>query len=68
MSLEKGLNLIGTQAGKVLTTDETGKAISTDTNVADLVTKDITNEINTRLTALEGSIDEAVTLVKNING
>lgn len=68
MSLEKGLNLIGTQAGKVLTIDETGKAISTDTNVADLVTKDITNEINTRLTALEGSIDEAVTLVKNING
>lgn len=68
MSLEKGLKMVGTGAGKVLTTDENGKTISTTTNVNDIATKDITNNLDSRITTLEGSVEEAVTLAKSING
>lgn len=68
MSLEKGLKLIGTQAGKILTVDENGKAVSTETNVTDIATKDITNNLESRISQLEGSMESAITKVTNING
>lgn len=68
MSLEKGLKLIGAQAGKILTVDENGKAVSTETNVTDIATKDITNNLESRISQLEGSMESAITKVTNING
>lgn len=68
MSLEKSLKLINTQTGKVLTTDENGKAVSAEINITDIVTKDITNNLDSRISQLESSMESAINKLTDING
>lgn len=68
MSLEKSLKLINTQTGKVLTTDENGKAISAEINITDIATKDITNNLDSRISQLESSMESAINKITDING
>lgn len=64
----RSLKLKDTTSGKVLTTNENGIPVSSDKNVADLVTSDITDSLANRISALEGNVTEAVDLAKEING
>ena len=64
----RNLKLKDTTSGKVLTTNENGIPVSSDKNVADLVTSDITDGLANRISALEGNVETAVDLAKEING
>lgn len=64
----RSLKLKDTTSGKILTTNENGIPVSSDKNVADLVTSDITDGLANRISVLEGNVTEAVNLAKEING
>lgn len=68
MSLETGIKLVGTTGGKVLTTNADGQAVSSDKNIADIVTSDVTDSLDTRITALESAVSEATIKATEING
>ena len=68
MSIEKGLKLKDTTAGNILTVDEQGKPTSANINISEIATKAITSDLDSRITSLEGSVEQAVAQAKSING
>ena len=64
----KRLRMSNTVANKVLTTDENGNLKSSNKNVNDLATTDITNDLAERVTELEASVGDVNERLQDING
>ena len=64
----KNLKVADSQAGKVMTTDANGVLISSNKNVSDLADTDTTDALDTRITALEGAVENVGQRLSDING
>ena len=68
MSELKGLRVKDAVEGKVLTTDSNGVMQSSNKSVDELATSSDISALDTRITALEGSVNELQVKVVDING
>lgn len=64
----KGLKIANGKTNKVLYTDENGVLKASNKSINDIVTSDITNALDERITDLEGAVEDVGQRLQDING
>lgn len=68
MSLEKKLKVKDGVEGKVLTVDASGVMTSSNKDVDDIASATDLSNVESRVTTLEGTVDEISNQIESING